>query len=137
MQKNAVLFLFIALVFQNCSTDLYSYRKPAISNEKSFEELMVIDAVDKKTRGAAAATLFLNESPEDKNAAILIENNCNCNIIIKISGSQNYLLPIPKMDKNYLVLPKGNYTFQSKLCNSGYISTKNLKESINFVLSEK
>ena len=122
-------------IFKSCESVPYNYRNSPAENGDNFEELMKQDALDKKLRAVEALNLFLNETPSDKNAAILFENNSNCNIVIRISGAKNYKLPIRKLGKNYVVLPKGNYQFQSYVCNSKYNSTKNLKGSITIALS--
>ena len=126
----------ILLVFQSCFSET-GFQGAAVSEERAFIELMKIDALDRKTRAAAAINQLLNDHPNDTVAAVLIENNSNCNIIVKINGVKNYLLPIPKLGKNFLILQKGSYSFQSKLCDADYRSFKNLQESINIILSEK
>ena len=135
MKKYYLLLILAFTIFNSCESVPYSYRNSPVENSDNFEELMKIDEVDRKIRAAEAVNLFLNEVPEDKNAAVLIENNSTCNMVVRIVGAKNYQLPVPKMGKNYMVLPKGMYQFQAKVCNSSYNATKNLMESISIALS--
>ncbi len=108
-----------------------------ISEETEFRELMKKDETDRKIRAAEAVNQFLNDEPNDPKAAILIKNNSNCNIIVRISGKgKSYNLPVEKNNLNYLVLEKGSYQFKSNLCRAKYLTTKNLIESIEINLSE-
>lgn len=127
--------MLVLSILNSCESVSYPYRADPISQEESFEELMIIDAVDRKARAIAAANQFLNDGPEDTVAAILIENESNCDVIIKIFGIKNYTLPIPKNGKNFLVVPKGNYSLKGEVCNTIYNSTKNITQSINLKLS--
>ena len=134
--KKIYFSFLIILIFQSCYSEA-GIQGSAVSEVRSFSYLMKADSLDRKTRAAAAINQFLNDQPEDTVAAVLIENNSNCNIIMKIDGKNNHLLPIPKYGRNFLVLKKGNYSFQSKLCNSEYSSFKNIQESVNITVFEK
>lgn len=134
--KKIYFSFLIILIFQSCYSEA-GLQGSAVSEERSFSDLMKADSLDRKTRAAAAINQFLNDQPEDTVAAVLIENSSNCNIIVKINGATNHLLPIPKYGRNFLVLKKGNYSSQSKLCNSEYSSFKNIQESVNITVFEK
>lgn len=137
MSVKKIYFSFlIILIFQSCYSET-AFQSSAVSEERAFSDLMKTDSLDRKVRAAAAINQFLNDQPEDTVAAVLIENSSNCNIIVKINGAKNHLLPIPKYGKNFLVLKKGNYSFQSKLCNADYSSIKNIQESVDITLFEK
>lgn len=135
MWKLSSLMIILSAIFTSCDSARYSYRNSSAENADHFEELMKSDAVDRKNRAAEAVNLFLNEIPADENSAVLFENNSKCNLIIRISGPISYQLPVPKIAKNYVVLPKGGYQFQSKVCHSTYNSYKKLTQSITITLS--
>ena len=134
--KKVYFSFLIILIFHSCYSET-AFQSSAVSEEHAFADLMKTDSLDRKVRAAAAISQFLNDQPEDTVAAVLIENSSNCNIIVKINGAKNHLLPIPKYGRNFLVLKKGNYSFQSKVCNAEYSSIKNIQESVNITLFEK
>ena len=99
---------------------------------------MELDKKDKLQRAADAVNQFVNDSPTDPNAAILIKNETNCNIIVRINGTNgNYRVPVPKGDKNYILLKKGSYIFKSQFCDAKYFSDKTVTESITLTLTER
>ena len=142
--KKFLLLCLMTIIFHNCESTNYpssrsnSTANPNISSSTSdFGALMVKDKIDKNQRSAAVVSQLINDSPTDKVAAIVIENTTNCNIIVRISGAKNYLLPIYKNDKNFLIIDKGNYTFSSNFCRAKYYTQKSISESLTITLSEK
>ena len=142
--KNFSLICLFLVCIAGCSPTIYSSTRPvnstdsSVSNENSeFASLMIKDKIDKNQRSAAVINQLLNDQPKDKIAAVVLENKTNCNIIVRISGAKNYILPIYKNDKNFLIVDKGNYIFNSNFCNSKYYKQKNISESVTITLSEK
>lgn len=143
MKKSALLLLTV-FVLCACESTYYPRTNPvyqsssvASSNRNEsteFQSLMVKDQLDKNRRGAAVVTQLINDAPEDSIAALVFENQTDCNIIIRIVGAKNYILPVPKNDKNYLIVEKENYTISSYLCNSRYNVRKTVDESVTIKL---
>lgn len=69
---------------------------------------------------------LFNEDLNSDETILLIQNNTDCNIVVKASGSIEYNLAIPAHGENSLVLKKGFYTLSSKVCNSNYSSSRNI-----------
>lgn len=138
-----LLLVFLAALAISCETlpAVYRSNNPVtpvkVDESQEFAELMEIDKKDKLQRAAEAVNQFVNDEPTDPQAAILIKNETNCNIIVRISGrNENHNIPVPKGDKNYLVLKKGSYVFKSNFCDSKYYSDKNITESVTITLTE-
>jgi hypothetical protein len=132
------------LIFNSCETVNYPSNRSVYPNNSSianasneFEALMIKDKLDKNQRSAAVVSQLINDQPTDKVAALVFENNTNCNIIVRISGAKNYRLPIFKSSRNFLIIDKGSYAFTSNFCNSTYNSRKNIVESVTITLSER
>ena len=70
---------------------------------------------------------------------VMIKNNSNCNLIVKVEGKTFFNLDVPKKGDNYLLVPKGTYKITTRICDANYQSTKNLTEDTQIVLgiSEK
>jgi hypothetical protein len=102
-----------------------------------FAELMVLDSINKQETTAESVDLLLNENPVDNRISLLVNNNTDCNIILRFSGDQSYSLPIRKNFRNFIVIEKGNYNVDANLCRSRYASSKTLTESINITISER
>ena len=70
---------------------------------------------------------------------VMVKNNSDCNLIIKVDGKKFFNLDVPKRGDNYLLVPKGIYKITTRICDANYQSTKNLTEDTQIVLgiSEK
>ncbi|SFI13036.1 DUF6759 domain-containing protein [Halpernia frigidisoli] len=141
--KNFALFYLMLITFVGCESTNYrvirngvrvSKTIPTSTNE--FERLMEKDKIGKTQRNGEVVSQLINEKPSDKSAAITIENTTNCNIVVRILGAKNYLLPIYKNDKNFILIDKGNYTFSSDFCRAKYYKQKSITESVVITLSE-
>ena len=129
------LLCFLLVVFCGCETTNYPSSR-STSSANNFEALIAKDKAGKTQRNGEVVNQLINEQPGDKAAAITIINNTNCNIIVKMSGTKNYLLPIYKNDKNFILIDKGNYTFSSDFCRAKYYKQKSITESVTITLSE-
>ncbi|WP_304344624.1 DUF6759 domain-containing protein [Chryseobacterium koreense] len=110
------------------------------SNEsKEFADLMAADKIDKKKTTAQVLTYLLNDTdPKDTKTAAVITNESNCDIIVRLVGTQNnkyYNLPVSKNSKNQFVIEKGGYTLNSKVCGAKYYSQKIIVEPLIITLS--
>ena len=139
------LLLFLLFLLVQCDilpsvNSVYPSTTSVSTNEsKEFNELLQKDQINKKQVTAEVLTYLLNDDdPKDPKTAAVIDNNSNCNIILRlveIQGNRIYNLPIPKNSKNQFVIYKGNYTLKSNVCNAKYYSQKNIKEALILKLS--
>jgi hypothetical protein len=141
--RKVILLCVIVLIFNSCeSTNYPSIRSTSLpsnnvsNSQNNFEVLIAKDKIGKLQRNGEIVNQLLNEQPSDRSAAITIENTTNCNIIVRISGVKNYLLPIYKNDKNFILIDKGSYTFSSDFCRAKYYKQKSITESVVITLSE-
>ena len=118
--------------------------KPVIqplNTEKLSKE--VERKVEKGTADANAertVNLLNNLFSTDRNKSevfVMIKNNSNCNLIVKVEGKTFFNLDVPKKGDNYLLLPKGTYKITTKICDASYQSTKNIAEDTQIVLGIK
>lgn len=135
------LFLFSLALFVVFSCSTYemasSPKRTAQEIEKEeFENLIKIDSLNKQNNAAESLDILLNGSPNDSRISLIVNNNTSCNIILRLSGSKIYNLPIIKNRKNFIVVEKGTYALGANLCSSRYSSTRFLDDSITLTLSE-
>ena len=121
--------------------------KPVIqplNTEKLSKE--VERKVEKGTADAntdKTVNLLNNLFSTDRNKSevfVMVKNNSDCNLIIKVDGKKFFNLDVPKRGDNYLLVPKGTYKITTRICDANYYqSTKNLTEDTQIVLgiSEK
>lgn len=116
-----------------------SQNSAVINENKEFSTLLQKDQINKKQMTAEVLNYLLNESKsQDPKTAAVIENNSNCNIILRLVGVQSnqiYNLPISRNSKNQFVILKGKYTLKSNICGAAYYSQKNITEPLILKLS--
>ena len=106
--------------------------------EVEFERLMSLTLKEHQQKTVAVLnSMFDTDKENAKEAIILVENNSDCNLIMRINGIEKYNLAVPSRAKNFIVVKKDNYTIQSSVCNVPYTSTKNLNKSVIIALSHK
>jgi len=136
-----LLFLLVQCDVFPSTIPIYQPRTSSASaNEsKEFDELMEKDQINKKKVTAEVLTYLLNETEyDDPKTAAVIENNSNCNIILRlveIQGNRIYNLPIPKNSKNQFIIYKGSYTLKSNVCDAKYYSQKLISTPLLLKLS--
>ena len=69
-------------------------------------------AQDKSGHNAKTVNVLnqmFNNDISDTNAILLVANNSDCNMILRIQGDKYYNLAVPAKGQNTLVLPQGTY----------------------------
>ena len=120
-----MLFLLVQCDILPSANPVYPSNNSVSPNEsKEFEGLIQKDQINKKQVTAEVLTYLLNDDdPNDPKTAAVIDNNSNCNIILRlveIKGNRIYNLPIPKHSKNQFVIYKWSYTMKSNVCAAKY-----------------
>ena len=78
---------------------------------------------------------LFNQDISSKEAILLVQNNSDCNMILRLEGKTFYNLAIPSHGENFLVLPKGDYSLASNVCDVKYNSTKKIEKNMLVSLS--
>lgn len=78
-------------------------------------------------------TLFNQDISSDE-AMLLVKNDSDCDIILRLVGNGAYNLPIPAHNSNAMVIKKGLYHLNSNVCNIKYESEKAFTKSFMIVL---
>lgn len=132
---------FLSNRLKNLTASQASIARPAIQplNSKKLSK-----ETERKTESGKAdantektVNLLNNLFSTDRNKSevfVMIKNNSNCNLIVKVDGKKFFNLDIPKKGDNYLLVPKGTYKITTKICDASYQSTKNLTEDTQIVL---
>ena len=126
----------LALVLASCAVQ--EDKTPIAERDEAYEfgQRMVQDSINKMDTAAESLDLLLNGSPLDNHVSLLINNNSNCDIIVRFAGDSNYNVPVRKNFRNFVVLEKGNYTVTSNLCFTRYAVRKTLMDSSTLTLSD-
>lgn len=80
--------------------------------------------------------LFSENSAESPDAIIMVRNQSDCDMILKIEGKQSYSLAIPSKGETSIVVNKGDYNISSNLCDAIYNSKKQIKANLLLALNK-
>lgn len=113
--------------------------KPVIKTleEQEAEEFAKLMAQDKSGHNAKTVNVLnqmFNNDISDTNAILLVANNSDCNMILRIQGDKYYNLAVPAKGQNTLVLPQGTYKLTGSLCGVTYTSTKVIQKNLSLAL---
>lgn len=108
-----------------------------VNEAAEFASLMEKDKIGKDQRIAESLNILLNNDPTVTKAVLSFNNKTNCDIILRIFGSTDYLLPVAKNGKNFVVLEKGYYNLKYYVCNAANTEHLNISDSKEFTISEK
>lgn len=102
---------------------------------EEFKKLIELSSEAKKEKTVGLLNqLFVNDI-ESGNAILLIQNNSDCNMIIRIQGGKFYNLAVPAHGENSLVVEKGSYNLSSNLCDAKYSAVKDIKKNMLVILN--
>lgn len=79
--------------------------------------------------------LFGNEGEHSKDAYVLVNNDSECKIIVRMAGRKYYEVEVPAHNSNLVKVDKGQYTFSSYICGAKYYKVKNIQKDTDIRLS--
>lgn len=110
----------------------------AIPNAEAeeFNMLMNISPVEHQNKTVKILNSLFDNDPNAKECIILIQNQSDCNIIVRMEGvgTTKYRLAVPAHKDNSIVVEKGQYLFTSLVCGAQYASQKTIQKPIMVAL---
>lgn len=102
------------------------------SEIEEFKVLMTLTSSEHKNKTVNILNSLFDNDPNSKESIVLIENNSNCNMIVRLDGvgNANYRLAVPSKSENSIVVQKGSYLFSSKVCGSQYAAQKMVQKAM-------
>ncbi|MDR2204722.1 MAG: hypothetical protein LBE36_00960 [Flavobacteriaceae bacterium] len=103
----------------------------AAKNDESeeFKKLFSETSEEHKEKTVKLLNAMFNEDITSNQIIILLRNNSDCNLILRVNGAKSYDLAVPARQENAIVIEKGNYQLTSNVCDAKYDSSKNFVKS--------
>ena len=92
-------------------------KKPKASkeDEEAFAALMNSEnEKNKKELTAQILNEMLGNDVKDELSLLLVKNNSECNMVLRVVGKNNYNLPIPAKGQNAIMVEKGIYQLRGR-----------------------
>ncbi len=108
-------------------------KKPKASkeDEEAFAALMNSEnEKNKKELTAQILNEMLGNDVKDELSLLLVKNNSECNMVLRVVGKNNYNLPIPAKGQNAIMVEKGIYQLKGNVCELSYEAQKDLNKNI-------
>lgn len=105
-------------------------RRSNSSEAEEFKRLITEASTEHKTRTAKLMNTMFDKDISSKEAILLVKNNSDCNLVLRIQGKDFYNMAVSARSENFIVVNKGSYTLSSNVCDVKYNSQKDIKKSI-------
>lgn len=99
-----------------------------------FQRLITADS--KKDKAVQLLNQLFDNDESNNQAILLVQNNSDCNMVLKIEGKDFYNLAIPSRSENSLVLKKGQYSLKANVCDIPYQSGKSIANNTIVTLTK-
>lgn len=103
--------------------------------EAEFQRLLNLEP--KKEKTVQLLNQLFDNDISNKQAILLVQNNSDCNMILKIEGKEFYNLAVPSKGENSVVLNKGEYALKGNVCEIPYSSGKSIAKNTMVTLTKK
>lgn len=115
------------------SVSASSYVNP---EQAEFDMLMTPTVAEHKQKTVKILNALFDNDPTSKETTVMIKNNSDCDIIVRMesTGNTKYRLAVPSQKENTIVIPKGQYLFESLVCGAQYASQKTVQKAIMVTL---
>ena len=105
------------------------------SETEEFKKLMVESSDAHKAKTVKLLNAMFDNDINRKEVILMVQNNSDCNMIVRIQGEKFYNLAVPTKGQNSVVLNKGTYTLTTNVCDVKYNGVKNLSKSQLVILN--
>jgi len=107
-------------------------------NSTDFEDAefqRLLNSESKKEKTVQLLNQLFDNDISNNQAILLVQNNSDCNMILKIEGKEFYNLAIPSRGENSVVLSKGQYSLRGNVCEVPYSSGKSIAKNTMVTLT--
>ncbi len=111
-------------------------KRPYSSEAVEFQRLMLQNSAAMKEKTVKLLNQLFDNDVSNKEAILMVQNNSDCNMIMRISGDRYYNLAVPARGENSIVLQKGKYILFSNLCDEQYVAEKEVRKHVMVVLND-
>lgn len=109
----------------------------SISDFEDAEFQLLLNAESKKEKTVQLLNQLFDNDISNNQAILLVQNNSDCNMILKIEGKEFYNLAVPSKGENSVILNKGQYSLKGNVCEVPYSSGKSIAKNTMVTLTKK
>ena len=133
MKRGSAPFATLKPVVKEIPRSVLKQKNNAESEE--FRKLLVENSTNHQDKTVKILNQLFNNDVSNKEAILLLQNNSDCNMIVRLQGKDFYNLAVPAHGENSIVLKKGEYVLKSNVCDIQYSSVKRIEKSTLVILN--
>ena len=133
MKRNSAPFATLKPLVKVIPRSVLKQKNNAESEE--FRQLLAENSTNQKDKTVKILNQLFNNDVSNKEAILLLQNNSDCNMIVRLQGKDFYNLAVPAHGENSIVLKKGEYVLKSNVCDMQYSSAKRIEKSTLVILN--
>lgn len=103
---------------------------------EEFRKLITENLGNHQDKTVKLLNQLFNNDITNREAILLMQNNSDCNMIVRIQGKEFYNLAVPAHGENSVVIKKGDYQLSSNVCDAKYTATKNIAKNMLVILNK-
>ena len=107
----------------------------SFNEEQEFRKLMSETSAAHKEKTVKLLNQLFDDDDANDKAILLIKNDGDCNMIIRIHGNEHYNLAVPARGENFVTIKKGDYHLSGNMCEASYTSTKSIGKNVLVTLN--
>lgn len=140
-----LIFTLFVLAFSNVEVNAAKWdiptqkspQKKKKSTKKVAQKKAPVQSVDaQKAQNTADVLNYVFGEKKENIAMVTIKNQSQCDIVVSIIGAKNYTANIKANAVERVLVEKGTYTIDTKICEAVYNAQREIKDGIelNFKL---
>lgn len=133
MKRNSAPFATLKPLVKVIPRSVLKQKNNAESEE--FRQLLAENSTNHQDKTVKILNQLFNNDVSNKEAILLLQNNSDCNMIVRLQGKDFYNLAVPAHGENSIVLKKGEYVLKSNVCDMQYSSAKRIEKSTLVILN--
>ena len=100
------------------------------TEEEEFQKLFSETTKSHKDKTVKLLNQLFDNDVTNEHAILLVKNNGECNMIVRIQGNDYYNLAVPAHGENFVTVKKGNYQLSGNICEAKYSATKSIAKNM-------
>ena len=133
MKRNSAPFATLKPLVKEIPRSVLKQKNNAESEE--FRQLLAENSTNHQDKTVKILNQLFTNDVSNKEAILLLQNNSDCNMIVRLQGKDFYNLAVPAHGENSIVLKKGEYVLKSNVCDMQYSSAKRIEKSTLVILN--
>lgn len=117
-------------ISNNNKTEIKTSPFSSLNEEQEFRKLISETSAAHKEKTLKLLNQLFDNDDSNNKAILLIKNEGDCNMIIRIHGNEHYNLAVPAHGENFVTVSKGDYQLSGNMCEANYSSRKSIGKNM-------